>query len=620
MKKLLLVVSTAVLPIAVFGQQENNAANITGNVESIFQYLLEDQTIGANQPDQISLLNSYMNVFYTQGNFKAGLRMESYLPSIQGYPVNFNGTGIGMRYVGYENDFVDVTMGSFYEQFGSGLAFRAYEDRTLGYDNMMDGARLILRPLTGVTIKGVYGYQREEFNNRIEHGDGIVRGVDGEINLNQAIKALKDKKLNVAIGGSLVSKYQSEDIDSIILPENVGAYGGRLKLRYGKYTLDGEYIFKGQDPSEDQYDAYGRVIYNNGHAAVINFGYSQKGLGILLSAKSVDNMSYRSDRTAKLQNLLINYLPAMNKVHTYNLVSSLYPWATQPLGEIAYQGEVLYTIKRGSKLGGKYGTSINLNGSFAMSPKRDLSNYVPGDTTGIYYESGVFSHSDLSDFSYITNPSEVHYDTTKYYNNPNFFWQDINVSIYRKFSKKFNLKLSYFNMMMNNDVNKVASFAKGVIRSQIGVIEVGYKINRKHSVRAELQGLLINKVYGYFEEITEAGDTLTYEGDVWNDKGNWITALVEYNFSPHWFFSIMDQYNLKSRESISEGKGTFSYYSTQGGKTGVHHVYVSAGYIRGATRLTIGYGKQRAGLFCVGGICRNVPASYGLTMSFTHSF
>ena len=76
-----------------------------------------------------------MNVFYTNGNFKAGMRLESYLPRIQGYPNRFDGTGLGMRYVGYANDFVDVTLGSFYEQFGAGLSLRAYEDRALGYDN-----------------------------------------------------------------------------------------------------------------------------------------------------------------------------------------------------------------------------------------------------------------------------------------------------------------------------------------------------------------------------------------------------------------------------------------------------------------------------------------------------
>ena len=354
MMKLALCFAAVTISLAGYSQNQNNGGSITGNIESQFQYLNNDTLIGANQPAERGLLNTYMNVFYTNGNFKAGMRVESYLPRIQGYPNRFDGTGIGMRYIGYSNDFVDVTLGSFYEQFGAGMIFRAYEDRGLGYDNMMDGARLILRPYDGVTVKGVYGYQRLSFQEgRIVYSGGIVRGFDAEVHLNSTFEKLKDKKLDITVGGSFMSKYQEDDREDLILPENVGSYGGRFGVRYGKFTLDGEYVIKEQDPSVDN-----NFIYNYGHAALFNFGYSRKGLGIILSGKSVDNMSYRSDRNKELQDAFINFLPAMNKTHTYNLVASLYPYATQPVGETAYQAEVLYTIKKGSKLGGKYGTSI----------------------------------------------------------------------------------------------------------------------------------------------------------------------------------------------------------------------------------------------------------------------
>lgn len=558
MKKLTICVCAVAFSLSGFSQK--NQLNITGNIETTFQYLNEDTLIGANQPAEKGLLNTYMNVFATYGNFKAGLRMESYLPRIQGYPNRFDGTGIGMRYVGYENDWIDVTLGSFYEQFGSGMIFRAYEDRALGYDNLMDGGRLILRPINGVTIKGVYGYQRLSFQDgRIEHADGIVRGFDGEMNLNSTFKGLEGKALDITIGGSFMSKYQADNNDLLVLPENVGAYGGRARLRYKRFSLDGEYIIKEQDPSLDN-----GYIYNYGHAALFNFGYSQKGLGIILSAKSVDNMSYRSDRTKELQDVFINFLPAMNKTHTYNLVASLYPYATQPVGEIAYQAEVLYTIKRGSKLGGKYGTSINANFSTAYQPNRNTDNIDPNDSSRVMYETGFFDMSD------------------------SLYWRDINVNVYRKFSKKFNLRLSYYNIILNNDVAKVTDNAKGLIYTHIGVIEAGFKLNKKHSLRAELQALFIeDDKYGNI-----------------NDNGNWATVLLEYNVSPHWFFSVMDQYNYGNPDADKR----------------VHYFYGSFGYIRDATRISIGYGRQRAGLFCVGGVCRFVPASNGLTLNFTQSF
>lgn len=541
-------------PFLLFSQ-----ANISGNIESTFQYLNNDSLIGATQPDQKGLINSYMNVFYTQGKFKAGLRVESYLPRIQGYPNRFDGTGIGMRYVGYANNLVDVTFGTFYEQFGSGLALRAYEDRALGYDNLLDGVRLIVRPKSGVVLKGVYGSHRLSFQQgKLIYGDGIVRGVDGEINLNEAVKKLEDFPLTMVLGTSFVSKYQEDKDPDLILPKNVGAYGARAKFRYKNVTLDGEYIIKEQDPSNDN-----SKIYNYGHASVINLSYTKKGLGILLSGKSVDNMSYRSDRTKDLQDVLINYLPSLNKTHTYNLVSTLYPYVTQLLGEVAFQGDVLYTFKKGTKIGGKYGTSVNFNVSTTYQPIKHTSSINPLDSTGVAYITRPFDKSD------------------------SLYWRDINVNVTKKINKNLSFIFSYFNITINNDVAKISNDAAGIISSHVGVIETAYKINKTNSIRTELQGMFVEKENGLIK-----------------DKGNWATVLVEYSISPSYFFSFMDQYN----------------YGNPIESKRIHYPIITCGYIKDATRFTVSYGRQRAGLFCVGGVCRFVPANNGLTFSFTQSF
>ena len=77
-------------------------------------------------------------------------------------------------------------------------------------------------------------------------------------------------------------------------------------------------------------------------------------------------------------------------------------------------------------------------------------------------------------------------------------------------------------------------------------------------------------------------------------------GLVEWNIGSHWFVSLSDQY------AYSDGIG--NYYN------------LTAGYNVGATRLQLSYGKQREGLLCIGGVCRQVPASNGLTFSLTTSF
>ena len=123
-----------------------------------------------------------------------------------------------------------------------------------------------------------------------------------------------------------------------------------------------EYAYKSMDPSAGGTDnSNGNVghnyIYKNGQGLIMSASYSQKGLGIFLMSKHVDNMNFRSERTAKLNDLSINYIPDINKNHTYTL-AALYPYGTQPNGEAGFKGEIMYKIKKESVLGGKYGTSI----------------------------------------------------------------------------------------------------------------------------------------------------------------------------------------------------------------------------------------------------------------------
>ena len=142
-------------------------------------------------------------------------------------------------------------------------------------------------------------------------------------------------------------------------------------------------------------------------------------------------------------------------------------------------------------------------------------------------------------------------------------------------------------------MSKITEDAHGMISSHIGVLEAGWKINKKHSLRAEVQALF-----------TSDRKMLGFDYHTSKDKGDWVTVVLEYNISPNWFFGFMDQYN----------------YGNPHKDLRVHYAIGSFGWIKDATRVTLNYGRQRAGLFCVGGVCRFVPASNGLTVSLTQSF
>ena len=54
---------------------------------------------------------------------------------LKDYDPQYRGNGIPFRFISYVSDGLEVTVGNYYEQFGSGLVLRTYEDKGLGVDN-----------------------------------------------------------------------------------------------------------------------------------------------------------------------------------------------------------------------------------------------------------------------------------------------------------------------------------------------------------------------------------------------------------------------------------------------------------------------------------------------------
>lgn len=534
-----------------------DGAEIHGNFEVYAQSYNKDSLIGAPVVPQKSGINSYMNIIATKGAFSAGVRIESYLPPVQGFDIRYGNqpVGIPFRYARYAKDGLDITVGNFYEQFGNGLILRSYEERSLGIDNAFDGVRVNYSPYRGIYLKGLIGNQRYYW----EKSDGYARALDGEVQFNELIPKFEASKLRVALGGSAVSKYQDGSGSTLDLPENVAAFAGRAQLNYGGFGLSGEYAYKINDPSLDN-----NFIYRDGQGVFLSATYSRKGFGINVAAKSIDNMSFRSDRNAKLNDVFINYLPAITKQHTYNLAATLYPYATQPNGEIGAQTEIIYKIKKDTWLGGKYGTTIQVNAA--------LVNAL--DTQRISTVSDLLSEEYLPE-----DPGREGYTADLFSVGKETYYRDFNIEIDRKFNKWFKLKASYVYQEYN--IHLVQGVVAPNIHAHVGILDGLFKLAKKHSIRVEAQHLWTEQ-----------------------DKGNWAFALIEYGYSPHWFLTVLNQYN----------------YGNSNPDLRLHYPTAQVVYIHNANRFSIGYGRQRAGIFCVGGVCRNVPAANGLTLSITSSF
>lgn len=499
----------------MWAQENNNEKlNLTGSVQSDVLIPQEDEKTGATKSSGDFLTNTYIDLNATSKYVDAGLRLEYLKHPLPGFENDFKGWGVPNFYVKGRYKTAELTLGTFYEQFGLGFILRTYEERSLGIDNSLLGARLLVKPVKGVTLKVLSGKQRRYW----KYNHALVSGGDVELNLDEWFKALKDKTY-ITVGASFVNKHEGdEDIMTdathrLNLPHNVNAFDVRASLQHGAFSVLAEYAMKGQDPSFDN-----GYIYRNGYVAMLSGSYSKRGMSVLLQAKRSVNMAFRSARSMTGTSSFINHLPPFTMEHSYAL-AALYPYATQPGGEWAYQGVFGYTFPKHTFLGGKYGTSMKLNVSHVHGIRRNEKGGKGSDG----YGSAFWAWG------------------------PSTYYQDINLQMEKKLSKSVKLNLMYMNQLYNKTVIEGEG---GVIHSDIFIADAKFKLASKATLRTEIQYLSTK-----------------------DDDGDWLFGLAEFSLAPSWMFTISDMYN--------SGKTNLHYY--QGLVTflkGAHRIQVGYGRTR----------------------------------------
>ena len=586
MKKYLPLLAAAVftaLPAAA--QEEDGGVSLKGSIQSDVLIPQEDQKIGTGTYKDWGLTNTYVDLQLLNKYVSAGARFEYLDHPLPGFEKDFQGWGVPHIYVTGRLKHAELTLGDYYEQFGSGFILRTYEERSLGIDNSLRGARLTLKPVKGVTLKALAGQQRVYWHNRswdkdftyLNGTDPWIYGADLELNVDQWFKRMDENGSRLTLGVSAVTKHErSEDIVNLRptgakdefgtdilgayklnLPTDVGAIDVRAQFQKGNYSLMAEYALKSQDPSFDN-----GYIYRRGNALMLSGSYSKRGMSLLLQAKRSEDMAFRSERSRTGTAAFINHLPAFSQQQTYAL-AALYPYATQnSLGEWAFQGEFSYTFKRKTALGGKYGTTVKLNASHIRGIDRQPLMAAGQPVEDLQGTKG-----------YTTKFFRMGHDT---------YYQDINVQLDKKVTKDFKLNLMYMHQRYNKTIVEGHG---GTINSHIAIAEGKYTINKRLTLRGEAQYLHTKQ-----------------------DQGDWWYGLLELSVLPHFMFTVSDMYNAKVP-------------NTDETATSKQHFYMVSGcYTHGAHRLQLSYGKTRAGYNCTGGVCRYVPASKGLQVSYNFNF
>ena len=477
-KNILLTAAVLAGPVYTMAQ-DTDKGYLTGSFETNNILYREDPKTGAFPGDDKFGSNNYLKLDYYRGKFSAGLQLEGYFPVLQDYPVELQKAKLTNYFVTWTDNDFSVTAGTFYDQFGSGLLFRSWEDRTLGMNNAVMGARFTYNFKNILALKAIWGMPRIG----MDFSDTKVRGLD----LSFAVSELFNWNDGpyFAIEGSVLSRYEaiSTDLEDEGGKPNSEGYSGRINFEYNGFFLKGEYVDAGMKYYTNPDIGQGTEMYlkKRGNDQLIELGYNNHGLGVNFTARRLEWMTSKIMNNSVSTANLLNYVPAVCTQYTY-LLTNFHPYTVQ-LGEPAYRNsgemggqlDVYYNFRRGTALGGKRGMKIHANFS-----------------------------------TYYTLAQE---GTAKA---GNLLYRDFSVDIEKQFSRKFKALLLYSMQEQNTHYG----VGKATRLQNIVVADMQYKFTPTFSTRLELQYLA------------------THE-----DEKDWMAALLEVNFAPYWSVYVSDMYN-----------------------------------------------------------------------------
>lgn len=501
--------STCLLVIlgnAVKAQLTGNG-ELSGSFETNSILYRPDSRLNVAKPDDNVGSNNYFRLDYRNGKFSAGLMYEAYLPVLQGLPAELKGQQIAFKYASFQDKDLNITVGDFYEQFGSGLIFRAYEERALGLNNSLEGVKLSYRLNEVVSFKGIYGRPRKY----MERANAQVRGLDVSLQLNNAL-GWSETKLSVE--GSYLNKYENYTGTSVLVSPNVTSYSFRAGVEQNSFALKTEYVYKSADPA-----VYNNNVLKEGNALLVEAGYNANGTGVLLTGRRLEYMDLRSSRETVGIGEVLNYLPSLTRQYTYSL-ANLNPYATQGNGEIGGQLDFYHNFKKGSFIGGATGLKLSANFSTYYNLKGDLQNGYEMFAVG----------------------SELLY-------------RDFNIDLVKNFGKKLRTTLLFSNQTFNPlTIGK----ASNEFKSNILIGDILYKLSARKSLRLEMQHL-----WSQDDHKNWASGTLEF-----NMAPSWsVFASDMYNYGGteiHYYNGGFSYAKSRTRFALSYGRNREGYQCVGG--------------------------------------------------------
>ncbi len=340
MKKLIAALAFALASVQGFAQ-----GTLSGDLMLNANFFQRDSAINAaNNPlydNYLSGGEAWLGLRYNYKGFTATLRADAFHNSNLYNPTQaLDGFGIGAWSLSKDINDLSVTVGYIYDQIGSGILFRAYEDRGLLIDNALVGVRLKYKLTDNIMLKGFTGQQKFIF----ERYQPIIKGFNAEGDF-----SLGDKVHIIPGIGVLNRTLDKTSMDLIVSTINSQDTGTRFVPKYNMYGFTAYNTLTAGDFTwyvEGSYKTHEAIVKNNrlqdleGNVLYSTLGYARKGLAVNLSGKRTENFEMRTSPNEVLIRGMLNWQPIVARLRPQRLMARYTP-ASQNLSELALGGDVL---------------------------------------------------------------------------------------------------------------------------------------------------------------------------------------------------------------------------------------------------------------------------------------
>lgn len=349
---------------------------------------------------------------------------------------------------------------------------------------------------------------------------------------------------------------KNEEITDV--PSNVYLYSNRFNFKRKGFTIDFEYVFKSEDALVEFGEVRPQFLFD-GDALLINMGYSKKGFGFNSSFRRMENFGFYSQTELSRNSFneaLLNYIPSITKQFDYSL-TNIYVYQAQPNLRFEPDGN------KSGEIGGQFDLFYNFKKGSVLGGKNGLNI--------------ALNYSTWYGLKSIYNAEERQYEA-EFIGFGQKFYTDYSIEIRKNISKKWTSIVTFLNQYYNA---KFVEETVGEVNTNTIVWDNQYNFSGSKTIKIEAQ-------------------------HQWADAGfkNWVGGLIEYNFNTNWSIFNSNLYNYGNSDEAKK----INYYT------------FGTSYSKNATRVQLSYGRQRGGLVCIGGVCRFVPESSGLTLNINYSF